>query len=50
MEEFEQVYATDRSKAVALVLFLLCGLYYGAFHGEACLPLCSRDFSVLLAL
>ena len=34
-----EVYATGRSKAMALVLFsyfvFLCGFYYGAFHIES---------------
>ena len=45
-------YATDRSKAVILVLFLFCvalWFYYGAFHVESFLALCSR-FLVILVL
>ena len=44
-------YATDRSKVLALLVFLFCValfFYYGAFHVESCLALCSRVvFSVL---
>ena len=40
----EVVYFTDRSKAVVLVLFLLCGFYNVAFQVESSLALCSHGF------
>ena len=48
------VYATDRSKAVVLVLYVmfvrLCGFYYWPFHVESCLAIFSHVFQSCLAL
>ena len=44
------IYASDCGPGVVLILCELCGFYYGVFHVESCIALCSRAFSVFLAL
>ena len=39
-----------RGAGVILIFVWLCGVYYGEFHVESCLALCSRVFSVLFSI
>ena len=45
-----EVYVSGSSKAAVLVLLLFCGFYYGAFHVESYLALCSHIFQSCMVL